>query len=558
MKVRVFLLVMVAIVLVFPQKNVANGNSTIVAINTKLIDGAIAPFNQIKSGDTVLFEAGLRDYILIRNFSGSEGNPIIFINKNGIVTIDTDHYFGISIQNCRFVRLTGTGDQSNFYGFKITRVLNGAGIGANNLSSDFEIDHVSIENTSIGGIYAKTDPDCSFTSTRGNFTQLNTLIHDNYLSNIGNEGMYIGSTKYFGQNVNCNGKDTLLLPSVLTGVRIYNNIIKYTGWDGIQISSASSDCQVYDNIIMFDSQEEYFSQMSGIMLGGGSKCDCFNNYISSGKGSGIEIHGLGGNLIFNNVIIDAGRSFQPLDSSLMKYGIFVTDISVQVDSSFLILFNDIINPKSDGIRFTSVLSRNNLVASNIIINPGAYEYYERLNTSFTGEDSYVMFPNNSSDIKITNNYFARNTDKAGFSLTDFRLMPGSPLIDAGYRDTKGIAFDGFHKSRIYGATADIGMHEYNPTDIINYFDKVISPKLIVFPNPARAELSIRFKNDVESTIFIGIYNLKGEKVIATMHRSYSGEGKEIIINVDSLPAGIYIYQLSLKDYTATGKFIKVD
>jgi hypothetical protein len=103
--------------------------------------------------------------------------------------------------------------------------------------------------------------------------------------------LYIGNSKYFGQVVNCNGVDTLLLPSLLNGVKIYNNIISYSGWDGIQVSSASSNCQIYDNLIMFDSQDEYFAQMSGILLGGGSKCDCFNNYITDGKGNGIESHG---------------------------------------------------------------------------------------------------------------------------------------------------------------------------------------------------------------------------------------------------------------------------
>jgi len=559
MRAGFFLLVLAVIVSAYPQKIVASVNSFLVGINTKLIDGTIAPFDQLKPGDTVLFEAGLRDYILIRNFTGAAENPIIFLNKQGIVTIDTDHYFGISIQNCRFIRLTGTGDEAGFYGFRITRVLNGAGIGVNNLSSDFEIDHVSIEKTLIGGIYAKTDPDCSFASTRGNFTQFNTVIHDNYLANIGDEGLYIGSTKYFGQTLNCNGSDTLLLPNLLDGVRIYNNIIKQTGWDGIQVSSASNNCQVYDNLIMFDSQEEYFSQMSGIMLGGGSKCDCYNNYISSGKGSGIEIHGLGGNRVFNNLIVDAGRSFQPLDTTQMKYGIYVTDISVQVDSSFYIMFNDIINPKSDGIRFTSVLSKKNLVASNVIINPGTYEYYEQLNTSFTGEDSYVMLPNSTSDVMITNNYFARNADTAGFSPNDFRLLAGSPLIDAGYYDTKGINFDGYHNPRIYGVAPDIGICEFNPAYLnIHNRDKVIKVKPMLFPNPVKTELTVHFQCDIETMAILGIYNLHGERVILANHNTSPGDSMDIVVNVDCLPAGIYIYQLSLKGLTTTGKFIKVN
>lgn len=524
---------------------------------TTVIDGNSALFNQVKPGDTIQFEAGNRAYILIRNFTGQPGKPILFQNKKGQVIIDTDHYYGISIQNCRYIRLSGTGDPENFYGFKISRVQNGAGIGINDLSSDFEIDHVSIENTLIGGIYAKSDPDCTLASTRENFTQFNTLIHDNYIANTGNEGMYIGSTKYFGQHVNCNGIDTLMLPSLLSGVRIYNNIVKHTGWDGIQVSSAATDCQVYANLVMFDSQSEYFSQMSGIMIGGGSKCDCYNNYISNGKGCGIECHGLGGNRIFNNVILDAGRSFQPTDTSQMKYGIYVTDISVEKDSSFFILFNDIINPKSDGIRFTSVRSKGNIIASNAIINPGTYDYYEHSNTSYTGNDSYIMIPNDSSDVMIANNYFSRNIGNAGFAGTNFTLNEHSPLVDAGYSNLYEISFDGFLHPRIYGNAPDIGAYEYNPAFLgIGEETKYHKIEPLVFPNPVRSNLIIKYYCEEDCSGELNVYNVNGCRLI-NKTLAFEKEGKqEISENVSALPTGIYIYQLISGQQTVSGKFIK--
>lgn len=559
MRFGTVLIVVIAIRLFCPNNLLGASTSITVDTLTNMIDANAAPFDQLQPGDSILFEPGSRDFLLIRNFTGTALKPIIFINKKGLVKIDTDHYFGISIQNCRFVRLTGTGDDASFYGFKIIRVLNGAGIGVNDMSSDFEIDHVSIENTMIGGIYAKTDPDCSFASTRGNFTQFNTIIHDNYLANIGDEGLYIGSTKYFGQNVKCDGKDTLLLPGLLDGVRIYNNIIKYTGWDGIQVSSASSDCQVYDNLILYDSQEEYFAQMSGIMLGGGSKCDCYNNYISSGKGSGIESHGLGGYRIFNNVIVDAGRSFHPLDTTQMKYGIYVTDISVQADSSFYIMHNDIINPKSDGIRFTSLLSKGSIIASNAIINPGTYDYYEHLNTSFDGEDSYVMLPNETSDVLITKNYFSRNTEGAGFSPADFTLLENSPLIDVGYQDVMGIEFDAYHNPRVYGQVADIGAFEFNPAFLNIHSDKKdVSGKPLLFPNPVKTKLTIHFQCKTETEVTLSVYNLQGNRVICKNQLSGSDEIHTIDVDVDYLPESIYIYQLSTQKHTFTGKFIKAN
>jgi hypothetical protein len=521
---------------------------------TTLVDAFAAPFNAVQPGDTISFNSGWRPYILIRNFSGASDKPVIFINGNGQVIIDTDHYYGISIQNCRFVRLTGSGDPKNFYGFLIRRVANGTGVGIGNMSSDFEIDHVSVSNVLIAGIYAKTDPDCSLASTRDKFTQFNTVIHDNYIENAGNEGLYIGNTKYFGQTINCDGKDTLLMPSLLSGVRVYSNIIKYSGWDGIQVSSASTDCQVYDNLVLYDSQAEVYGQMSGIIIGGGSKCDCYNNFISEGKGDGIEIHGLAGFRVFNNIIIDAGRNFEPLDTSQMKYGIYVTDISAQQDSSFSILFNTILNPKSDGIRFTSIKTRNNLIASNAIINPGTFDFYQNGNTSFKGNDAYIMLTDTQADVLQKNNFMARNSDSAGFADNGYSLQPGSVLINAAWSDTKNIRFDYFHNTRPYGSGADAGAVEYNP-ETAGTTSEVIS-KPLLFPNPVKTWLNIEYEVGQQITVFAGIYTLNGSLVMERKQDALPGKTQSLRFNVANLLPGVYLYSLHAGSHVISGKFIK--
>jgi len=542
----------------FQQLSAQNRSYTVDSLTT-LIDGTQPPYNQLLPGDTLLFEHGTREFILLRNLQGEADKPLIIMNSGGIVRINTDHYYGMSIRNCRYFKLTGTGDSNYFYGFKIDRVANGGGIGLGEQSSDFEIDHISIENCKGVGISAKTDPDCSFTATRDKFTQFNTIIHDNYIEGVSFEGMYIGSTKYFGQTVHCGDQDTLLLPSLLDGVRIYNNIIKHTGWDGIQVSSASSNCQIFDNLVMYDSKDEYTYQMSGILLGGGSKCDCYNNYIGQGKGNGIENHGLGGNRIFNNIIVDAGRTYLPLDSSQMRHGIFVSDVSMQTDSSLYILNNDIINPKSDGIRFSSTHSRNNLLASNLIINPGNYDYYENGNTSFNGEDSYIMITNHSIDVTMTNNYLARSTANIGLSDNDFTLLPGSPLIDSGYFDTKGIDFDFYHNARPYGIASDIGAFEFNPESLtIPAIIKDVDAKPSLFPNPVQTWFNLKFQCETHKEISFGIYNLQGKRLFILNRYSEKTVENEIRVNVDFLSSGIYIYQLSSGQDTFSGKFIKVN
>ena len=50
---------------------------------TTLVDANYAPFNQVQPGDTVSFKPGKRAYILIRNFTGENDKPVVFINGPG-------------------------------------------------------------------------------------------------------------------------------------------------------------------------------------------------------------------------------------------------------------------------------------------------------------------------------------------------------------------------------------------------------------------------------------------------------------------------------------------
>ncbi|MEI8112091.1 MAG: right-handed parallel beta-helix repeat-containing protein [Bacteroidia bacterium] len=532
-----------------------------IEISQLYLDGNNQEFKDIQPGDTLLIVAGSRDYLLIKNFKGKTDHPIVLINSGGEVIIDTDHYYGISIQNCRFIKLTGTGDIRENYGFQIRRVANGGGIGVGDLSSDFEIEHISIENCPIGGIYAKTDPDCTLTSVRGVFTQYNTSIHDNYIANVGNEGLYIGSSKYSGQTVSCNGKDTILLPSILDGVKVYNNIIKYSGWDGIQVSSASKNCRIYNNTILFDSQAEYENQMSGILIGGGSKCDCYNNFISQGKGNGIESHGLGGYRIFNNIIVDAGRSFLPKDLTKMKHGIFVTDVSTEENSSFYMEYNDIINPKSDGIRFSSIKSLNNVIASNAIINPGNFDFYENGNTSFKGSDSYIMLPYHETQVGFLNNFLSRKIADAGFSSTstvspeDFELKSGSPLIDAAFPD-KSITFDFSGFPRPFGPKSDIGAYEYNVTNADFFRNNFPERHFQILENPVKNSLKIFSESGTDQKLTLNIYNLNGQLIRQFRNSALKMEPKIIQTDVSGILSGFYLYTIQTENGLSSGKFVK--
>jgi Right handed beta helix region len=520
----------------------------------QLIDGNSPRFSQVQPGDTIFLPAGNRDKLLIRNLSGSSAQPVVIMNTGGTVHINTSHYYGLSISACRYLRISGQGDSTAFYGFQINRVGNGAGIGISNRSSDIEIDHLLIENCFTAGIYAKTDPDCSFLATREKFTQFNTRIHDNSISHVGNEGMYIGSSFYSGVLLNCNGKDSLVFPPVLNGVQVYNNKVSYTGWDAIQVSSAVSGCAIYGNTIGYDSQSATDSQMSGILIGGGSKCDCSHNYISHGKGDGIEDHGLGGNRIFNNIIINAGRSYFPDDPAKMKHGIFVSDVSVQKDSAFTIVFNTILQPKSDGIRFQSVKSSNSLIASNLVADPGNYDYYGLGTTFFRGKDAYVMQPSPLSSIQLQHNFFTRTVASARLS-AEFAPLTGSPLINQGYQYNLGITDDFLKQNRPCGDWYDIGAVEYTGgADSLISFSG-FNP--VAFPVPAYSEITIRYLNKPAFPSVIAVYSVLGNRVLQQTVSSPVPGIQDVLLPLNGLPAGLFLFTIRTGAEISRGKFIKL-
>lgn len=521
--------------------------------SVNLIDGAGGPFAGIQPGDTVFLKAGERNKLLIRNVNGDSAHAVIFINRGGAVVISTNDYYGVSINNCRFIRFTGNGNSNIFYGIQIKRVATGCGIGMGNMSSDVELDHISIENCSTAGIYAKTDPDCSLKATRNNFTQYNTSIHDNYIAHAGNEGLYIGSSYYAGMSLTCAGKDTVVLPPVLNGVQVYNNIVQYTGWDGIQVSSAPLHCRVYNNTITFDSQAETDNQMAGILLGGGSKCDCNNNSIKNGKGDGIENHGLGGSRLFNNVIVNAGRTYLPNDAMRMKHGIFISDVSVLADSSFSIFFNDIINPKSDGIRFQSIKSRKSIIASNLIVNPGNYTLYATGTTSFKAADAYVMLPNKTADVLLKNNFFTLSLNEAGVDTAVYAPLPGSALINKASAELV-TTFDFVNNRRPVGSLYDIGaMEYYGGADTLLH---TFTTKASLYPNPAQDVLRVKYLLLQNTPVIFSVYTVTGTPVMQITKPVVAGI-QQLEFNVQQLPAGVYFFSIQQQHETQYGKFVKL-
>ena len=189
-------------------------------------------FAAVAPGDTVCIEARVRPALKLFNFQGEPGNPIVFVNSGGPVIIQgrSDDYAGITIQNSEHIRLTGTGvsekcgasypPDEQQCGYVI--IGSGRGVAGTDRTGHIEIDHVEVQGSHNVGIKVKSDEEEGV--TRNDWVQYHTYLHHNYLHNIGTEGFYIGSSYY----------DEGLDP-VLEGVDISYNLIRRTGWDGLQV-----------------------------------------------------------------------------------------------------------------------------------------------------------------------------------------------------------------------------------------------------------------------------------------------------------------------------------
>lgn len=507
---------------------------------TTIIDASTMP--GIGPGKTVCLLAGEYYQILIRNINGIEGAPIVIRNTGGQVVIQNDAQYGLTMRNCSHIKILGNGHFNTKYGISIQRVENGNGISADRKTTDFELAWIEISNTLYAGIMAKTDPDCTFSAVRDSFLMRNIIIRDCFIHNTGMEGMYIGNVFYTGYTLNCNGRDTLVFPHLINGVNIFDNVVMNTGWDGIQVSSASNNCRIFRNYVKNDSQLEEPDQMSGLLIGGGSRCDCSSNTISHGKGGGIEIFGKGNIKIFNNLIENPGRSYRPHlpATQFPKHGIFVGHIATDPSAWFYIMNNTIVNPKTQGIRFTNPISSGNVIQNNIIINPGSFPT--------AGALAYIQRIPASIPATISHNFLALDTTFAKFTdprSSKYSLRSDSPAIDAGTNlSWAGVNFDIYGYPRPYGDGFDIGAFEHHPAFMNLPALEEQSESLMIYPNPSKGNIYISFTLLSDSFVHLSIIDKVGRSVFSWFKPEVSAGNHKIPVNLNPLHPCLYLVKLN--------------
>ena len=266
------------------------------------INGSSFAYN---AGDTFVLKASQNpfSYFALDQFiKGNYACPVVVINEGGIVNLST----GFSFYNCRHIKITGTGT-NNKYGFKISQDGLGVGISVQGRSSDIEIEHLDIYNKHYG-IWVKHEADCADSLQFPNWVLNNINIHHNYIHHMLQEGMYLGSTDPDGlRTIICNGKVISPKPFRLGNILVHDNIIDSTWRGGIQLSDADSGYDaIYNNTVTNCGYEFNTDQGNGIVLGGYSHADIYNNYVRATYTAGIFSLGAGLIKIYNNDVDSSG------------------------------------------------------------------------------------------------------------------------------------------------------------------------------------------------------------------------------------------------------------
>ncbi len=482
--------------------------------------------SNVQPGDVICIMAGSKGGVQFTDVKGSASNPVIIKNCGGQALIG-----GPTANNAmlfigsRYIRITGTGDAGFNYGLKIVGSAPGSqGIAAAGLSSDFEIDHMEIQNIGYTGLMLKSDPSsncANTTSVRPNFTFYNAKIHDNYVHDTGGEGIYLGDSFYNGTTVFCGSTQYC---HEVRGVRIYNNRFDKTGREGIQVGSGVDDVEVYNNVVLNYGQANLSAQNGGIQFGVGTAGRMYNNFIKSGPGPAIAIQGIGNDYVYNNVIVSPGEQGITINTRPTP---LTTDIVSQGWLGGVYIINNTfvnVGPKGVVEEFINAAPGNRMFNNLIVASQSPWD------------KTYTY-----TDWQKGNNVFIPLLANAMFvnpSLDDYRLQPGSPAINAG-RDVAsfGVTFDFDNVARPAGATWDVGAFELAGNQ---------KPLVTVGANqsltlPTNSTTIVGSANDPDGTVASYIWTKQSGPTVTIANETTT------TVSLSDLLAGVYIFRLTATD-----------
>lgn len=497
------------------------------------------------AGDTVLVKAGTYNEAINFPKSGSLANGYItLMGEAGAILDGTGKgELGIEISSKDYIKVIGMEIQN----FKSSGTP--MGISINGTSSNLEIrdnkvHHIENKNGNAHGIAfygTKTTPisnividgneirDCKLGQSESmvlngnvtNFIVSNNIVHDN--DNIGIDFIGFEGTGPTGFD---QARDGICVNNTVYNISSANNST-YGGdrsADGIYVDGGKNIIIEKNTVYNCDIGIELASEWSGKNT---QDIIVRNNFVSGSYQANIMAGGYGagrGNAvnitIVNNTTYHGGEG----------------EIALQFNCNTIIIKNNIFYAKSNqdylqkwGNNNTNVTVNNNIYFGQSTSSPGDWN---DANAKYI--DPKLIAPPSNMHIDATSLAI-----DAGINLGNDGS--GNPI--SGVQDID-------NKTRVLGATIDIGADEYesivtNITQNIPEFDKVK-----IFPNPAKDNLIIEIP-DFQGVTYFLIYNIHGQKIIKQQIKNTSTR-----INVSELLSGVYLYTISTNNENiAKGKVI---
>ena len=470
------------------------------------VDGSSYSYN---AGDTFVFNSNQNpySYITMDYFTkGTNACPIVIINEGNSQVILTNYNGdaipgGFSFTGSSHVKLTGTGTPGLKYGFKITTPDNrGLGVGIDGRSSNFEVNNLEIYNKGAG-FWVKQEADCADSLQYPNWVMHDFKIHNNYIHNCQQEGMYLGSTDPNGTRaITCNGATVYPKPLRLGNFHIYNNTIDSTGRGGIQLSDADSgESEINNNTTSNIGYEFNIYQGNGIVLGGYTQAYVHNNTVYNTYSTGIYTLGAGLVKIKNNSVNYSGVLNGQTANGMA---------SIMVDTRQT-TFPEPGKPNPENLTF---IVSNNLLGSNTDYNVRVYNTYLTYNT---------------------NNVICSNTI----------IHTSNP---ATYYVATGISYSTVC-SNTKSAIATSVNDDLSVSKTSSY----------LYPNPSSDVLNVILKEKTTGKITLNIYDEKGTLMESNSFDNTAGQLSKSL-NVKALSAGLYTLQILAGENKTYMKFVKVD
>lgn len=273
------------------QANSQQHSNFIIDNSTPYVINTATTGRTFSAGDTIFVASSRTKAIKFQQLAGNAEAPIVVINMNGQVKINNpESWGGITFENCKFIKISGAGHPNFRYGFELGGY--NCGLAFSELSSDCEAEHIKISHEGFFGIFAKKDYGGNPPVPYPVFNNL--VIHDCFIENV-SEGMYIGETKSPGME--------------FKHLKIYNNIIRNTKRESIQVANAVEDVEIYNNTMINAGLENIDFHTNNLQIGDNSVVNAYNNIILEAPAFGIITLGKGGSNFSNNYIAKSQGMF---------------------------------------------------------------------------------------------------------------------------------------------------------------------------------------------------------------------------------------------------------